>query len=57
MKKIYSKPEIEVIHLKQQTLLAGSNINVTLMDEDAGVTGDFYNDAPVFEVIGLNLPE
>lgn len=54
MKKIYSKPEIEVIRIKQQSLLAGS---VTILNEDAGVTEGVYNDAPLLEDIDLTFAE
>lgn len=54
MKKIYSKPEIEVIRLQQQSLLAGS---VTILNEDAGVTEGVYNDAPLLEDIDMNFAE
>ena len=54
MKKIYSKPEIEVIRLQQQTLLAGS---VAILNEDADVTEGVYNDAPLLEDIDLNFGE
>lgn len=54
MKKIYSKPEIEVIRIKQQSLLAGS---VTILNEDAEVTGGVYNDAPLLEDVDLTFAE
>jgi len=55
MKKIYSKPEIEVIRLKQQqSLLAGS---VAIFNENADVTEGVYNDAPLFEDIDVNFAE
>ena len=54
MKKIYSKPEIEVIRLKQQTLLAGS---VAILNEDADVTGEVYNDAPLLEDVDVTFAE
>ena len=54
MKKIYSKPEIEVIRIKQQSLLAGS---VAILNEDADVTGGVYNDAPLFEDVDLTFAE
>jgi len=54
MKKIYSKPEIEVIRLQQQSLLAGS---VAILNENADVTEGVYNDAPLFEDIDINFAE
>ena len=54
MKKIYSKPEIEVIRIKQQSLLAGS---VAILNEDAEVTEGVYNDAPLLEDIDMNFAE
>ena len=54
MKKIYNKPEIEVIRIKQQSLLAGS---VAILNEDADVTGGVYNDAPLLEDIDVNFAE
>ena len=54
MKKIYIKPEIEVIRIKQQSLLAGS---VAILNEDAEVTGEVYNDAPLLEDVDLNFAE
>ena len=54
MKKIYSKPEIEVIRIQQQSLLAGS---VTILNEDAEVTGGVYNDAPLLEDVDLTFAE
>ena len=48
MKKKYFAPEMEIVLLENhQTLLAGSlDINNT----DASVTGDFYDDAPGFNL-------
>jgi hypothetical protein len=54
MKKIYNKPEIEVIRLQQQSLLAGS---VAILNENAEVTGEVYNDAPLFEDVDLTFAE
>lgn len=54
MKKIYSKPEIEVIRIQQQSLLAGS---VAILNENAEVTGEVYNDAPLFEDVDLTFAE
>ena len=54
MKKIYSKPEIEVIRLKQQNLLTGS---VAIFNEDADVTEGVYNDAPLLEDVDVTFAE
>lgn len=45
MKKIYNSPEMDVIELKQQTLLAGS---VTFMVDDTNSIDANTVDAPTF---------
>ena len=51
MKKIYNSPEMDIIELKQQTLLAGS---VVFNVEDTTIPAENV-DAPIFEDGALDL--
>ena len=59
MKKIYMSPVMDIIELKKQTLLAGSNLDVmngVNFDDAEGVSG-LEADAPLFGDIDITFME